>query len=204
MKNKRFTLFFNLTLLIIFLYLGFLVRKTTQGTLFDIIILDYIHSSNNTIILSIMKLISFIGSGWFLFPAVGIVIMYTFIKKEQYISKILLVNTLGSWIFNYLLKFIYQRSRPFDYALVKQGGLSFPSGHAMVTMSMYLAIAYLLSKNTNEKIKKKYIYIIATTIIILMGISRMYLGVHWPTDIIGGYLMGYLFFYVTINLKLYN
>ena len=70
----------------------------------------------------------------------------------------------------------------------------------MVTMSMYLAIAYLLSRNVEDNIKKRNIYIIATTFIILMGVSRMYLGVHWPTDIIGGYIMGYLYFNSTIKI----
>jgi undecaprenyl-diphosphatase len=169
-----------------------------EGILFDVAVLDFIHNSTSPVLLSIMKFISFIGSGWFLIPAIGIVIMYTFIKKRHYISKILLANTLGSWIFNYILKWIFQRTRPFDYALVKQGGLSYPSGHSMVTMSMYLAIAYLLSRNVHDAIKKRNIYIIASSIIILMGVSRMYLGVHWPTDIVGGYIMGYLFYHFSI------
>ncbi len=199
MKNRKW-ITFNIILLIIFLYLGFLVRNSAEGILFDVAVLDLIHNSSNPILLSIMKFISFIGSETFLFPAIGIVIIYTFIKKRHYISKILLANTLGSWILNYILKWIFQRTRPFDYALVKQGGLSYPSGHSMVTMSMYLAIAYLLSRNVEDNIKKRNIYIIATTFIILMGVSRMYLGVHWPTDIIGGYIMGYLYFNSTIKI----
>lgn len=200
MKNKRLILILNTILLIVFLYLGFLVRNSAEGILFDVSVLDFIHNSTNPILLSIMKFISFVGSGWFLFPAIGVVIIYTFIKKRHYIIKILLANTLGSWVFNYILKWIFQRTRPFDYALVKQGGLSYPSGHSMVTMSMYLAIAYLLSRNIDNHIKKRNIYLIASTIIILMGISRMYLGVHWPTDIVGGYIMGYLFFNTTVKI----
>lgn len=199
MKNKRLILF-NIILLLIFLYLGFLVRNSVEGVLFDVAVLDFIHDSTNQVLLSIMKFISFIGSETFLFPAIGIVIIYTFIKKKHYISKVLLANTLGSWILNYILKWVFQRTRPFDYALVTQGGLSYPSGHSMVTMSMYLAIAYLLSRKVDNPIKKRNIYIIVSIIIILMGISRMYLGVHWPTDIIGGYIMGYLFFNSTIKL----
>lgn len=199
MKNKRLIVF-NTILLLIFLYIGFLVRNSVEGVLFDVVVLDFIHDSTNPVLLYIMKFISFIGSETFLFPAIGIVIIYTFIKKKHYISKVLLANTLGSWILNYILKWVFQRTRPFDYALVKQGGLSYPSGHSMVTMSMYLAIAYLLSRNVHEPVKKRNVYIIASTIIILMGISRMYLGVHWPTDIIGGYIMGYLFYNSTIKL----
>ena len=85
-----------------------------------------------------------------------------------------------------------------DFILVKQGGLSYPSGHSMVTMSMYLTISYLLSKKYENK--RPLIYSLSAIFILLMGISRMYLGVHWPTDIIGGYIGGYLFFSLYINL----
>ena len=199
MKNKKLIVI-NTILLIIFLYLGFLVRNSVEGILFDVAVLDFIHNSTSPVLLSVMKFISFVGSGTFLFPAIGIVIIYTFIKKKHFITKVLLANTLGSWILNYILKWVFQRTRPFDYALVTQGGLSYPSGHSMVTMSMYLAIAYLLSRNVHDAVKKRNIYIIASTIITLMGISRMYLGVHWPTDIIGGYIIGYLFFYTTVKI----
>ena len=197
MKNKKLVLF-NLFLLSIFLYLGFLVRNSSEGVLFDVSILNLIHNSSNPVLLSIMKFISFIGSETFLFPAIGIIIIYTFIKKKYFVTKILLANTLGSWILNYILKWVFQRTRPFDYALVTQGGLSYPSGHSMVTMSMYLTIAYLLSRNLAD-VKKRNIYVIASIFIVLMGISRMYLGVHWPTDIIGGYIMGYLLFITSIK-----
>src|SRR5699024_7395956 len=133
------------------------------------------------------KSISFIGSEKFLFPVVGLVIIYTLIKKRYYISKFLLANTLGSFILNQILKQIYNRTRPLDFILVKQGGLSFPSGHSMVTMSMYLSIAYLITRGRKIKLKEKTIYMIAISMILLMGISRVYLGVHWPTDILGGY-----------------
>lgn len=198
MTGKREVLFTG-SLGIIFLILGIMVRNSHEGILFDIAILNFLHSSPNAVLFSFMKFISFIGSEKFLFPVVGLVIIYTLIKKRYYISKLLLANTLGSSILNQVLKQIYNRTRPLDFILVKQGGLSFPSGHSMVTMSMYLAVAYLTTRNVEEH-KKRTIYIIAILMILLMGISRMYLGVHWPTDIIGGYIGGYLVFYLSLNI----
>jgi len=128
----------------------------------------------------------------------GIGIIYSLKKNERYISKLLLLSSLGSWVVNFLLKQIFHRTRPLDFILVKQGGLSYPSGHSMVTMSMYLTISYLLSKKYENK--RPLIYSLSAIFILLMGISRMYLGVHWPTDIIGGYIGGYLFFSLYINL----
>ena len=70
----------------------------------------------------------------------------------------------------------------------------------MVTMTLYMTLAYIASKNIKSKNKLKGIYLFAYTMIALTGFSRLYLGVHWPTDVIGGYLIGYVFFYISIRL----
>ena len=198
MKKNNFKLIFILACLIIFVSIGLAVRNSSEGILFDESLLEIIHSNTNPYLLSLMKFISFIGSGYFLVPVISIGVIYSLKKNERYISKLLLLSSLGSWIVNFLLKQIFHRTRPLDFILVKQGGLSYPSGHSMVTMSMYLTISYLLSKKYENK--KTLIYSLSTIFILLMGISRMYLGVHWPTDIIGGYIGGYLFFSLYINL----
>lgn len=195
--NKKGHFLIICILLALFITMGFMVRNSAEGILFDMVILDFIHSSSNPVIFSIMKFISFIGSEMFLFPAVGIVIIIAMINKRYFISKFLLMNTFGSFIFNYLLKQLFQRTRPLDFFLVEQGGLSYPSGHSMVTMTMYLAIAYLLTRKESSSRKKKGIYITASIFIALMGVSRLYLGVHWPTDVIGGFIMGYIFYSVS-------
>lgn len=196
MKNNRHFIILSI-LLIIFLIMGFMVRGSTEGILFDMAILNAIHSNTNPVILNIMNFISFIGSYKFLIPAVGFVIIISIINKRYFISKFLLMNTLGSFVFNYLLKQIFQRTRPLDFSLVEQDGLSYPSGHSMVVMSMYLAIAYLLTREEINPKRKRRTYIIVSIFIALMGISRLYLGVHWPTDVIGGFIMGYIFYRVS-------
>lgn len=198
MNSKNLNKIILIFSLIVFLVIGFMVRNSSEGILFDVKILEYLQNHPNPVLFVIMKTISFIGSEMFLFPAMGIIIIYTLIKKRFYLSKLLLVSSLGSWLLNHLLKQIFQRTRPLDYILVKQGGLSYPSGHSMVTITMYLTIAYLLSKKFPQN--KSLIYTLSIIYILLMGISRMYLGVHWPTDIIGGYLAGYIFYYFYINM----
>ncbi len=199
MEHRKYKIIFPSISLTLFLIIGIMVRNSTEGILFDVALLEYIHASTNPIILSIMKFISFIGSGYFLFPVLSGVIIYTLIKKKHYISKVLIASSLGSWILNYILKFLFNRTRPFDFFLVEQGGLSYPSGHSMVSMSLYLSFAYLICKDQYFKDKKKIIYGAALADVLLMGVSRIYLGVHWPTDIIGGFLMGYIYFQVIIT-----
>lgn len=199
MKYKKYNIVFSLVALSVFVIIGLMVRNSSEGILFDVVVLEYIHNDTNSIIFSIMKLISFIGSGTFLLPLVAIAFIYTLLKKKNYISKLLILSSLGSWGLNYILKLLIKRTRPLEFFLVEQGGLSYPSGHSMVSMSMYLTIAYLLCKNDKFDDKKKLIYLLAITIVVLMGISRMYLGVHWPTDIIGGFIIGYIFFQAMIS-----
>ena len=186
--------------IIIFLFIGISVRNTSEGILFDKIILDAIHKEANPILFPLMKAISFVGSPYFLIPIMILTMIYTLYKKKYYILKLLSLSTLGSYIINFILKNIFSRTRPVDYFLVEQGGLSFPSGHSMVTMTFYMTLAYLASKKIRDKSKVKWIYLFAYTMIILMGISRLYLGVHWPTDIIGGYLIGHVFFYISKSI----
>lgn len=157
-------------------------------------ILEFLHKNDSSILLSIMKRISYLGSEKFLIPFMIVIIAISLIKKNIRQSIFLLVNTLGSFTLNFLVKQVFQRSRPFDFFLVEQGGLSYPSGHAMVVMSMYLAIFYLLTRNIQNDSKGILIGVFIGSYIILMGISRLYLGVHWPTDIVGGYILGYLLY----------
>ena len=184
----------NIILVLIFLILGLMVRKSSQGILFDLKLLEIIHETANPVVFNIMKFISYLGSENFLIPAMAVIIIYNIFKKNMRESLFLLVNTLGSFVLNFIAKAIFQRTRPLDFSLVKQGGLSYPSGHSMVVMSMYLAIFYLLTRNIKDENKRIFIGIIVGIYILLMGISRMYLGVHWPTDIIGGYILGYLLY----------
>lgn len=198
MLSRKSNIIFTLIALIVFLVMGIMVRNSSEGILFDLALLEFIHSSKSPLLLGLMKFISFIGSGYFLFPVLGVAIIYMLIKRKYYLSKLLMASSLGSWIVNFILKMIFNRTRPLDFFLVEQGGLSYPSGHSMVSMSMFLTISYLLSRTEKFKDKKKLIYSIVIFYVLLMGISRMYLGVHWPTDIIGGFIMGYIFFQIVI------
>ncbi|WP_422484480.1 phosphatase PAP2 family protein [Gudongella sp. DL1XJH-153] len=180
--------------LIVFLVLGFMVSGNPEGVLLDQLIMDLVHGNNNILVIRIMEVISFLGSEVFLFPVMGTAIAYFTIKKRYYIATLLLVSSLGSFIVNHILKQIFQRPRPFEYFLVEQGGLSYPSGHSMVSMTMLLTIAYLLIRKTVDKKQKSRIWTAALIYIFLMGVSRVFLGVHWPSDIIGGYAAGYVFF----------
>lgn len=188
-------------LLIIFAILGFSIKNSAEGILFDIRILDLLHRSTNLFILNIMKLISLFGSWKILVPGTVGLVFYLINKERYHEGRIILLNVFGSFGVNFFLKLFFQRTRPVDYFRVSKSGLSFPSGHSMVTMSLWLAIAYLLSRHEEDANKRNLIKIATSLFILLMGISRIYLGVHWPTDVVGGYIMGYIIFHLTLLLE---
>ena len=198
MNRKGFLL--KIICFIIFLTLGILSMGKAESILFDKMILDFIHYDANETLVGFMKFFSFIGSETFLFPTMAIVISYFIIKKNYYIATLLTTSSLGSWLLNHLLKQIFQRSRPFDYFLVEQSGLSYPSGHSMVTMTMFLTIGFLLIRWKKDERFKKKVTIFVGSYIGIMGVSRLFLGVHWPTDVIGGFCGGYLFYCLYINM----
>ncbi len=198
MKKKNIIIISILILL--FLIIGIMVRNESGGILFDKIILNLIHKNENPILFPIMKGISFVGSAYFLIPFVLVLVVYNFYKKKPYTIKLLLISTLGSYLANFILKNIFNRTRPLDHFLVEQGGLSYPSGHSMVAMTFYMTLAYLFTKNMRDQKKRNWIYILASIMVVLMGVSRLYLGVHWPTDIIGGYSIGYVYFLISIHI----
>lgn len=104
----------------------------------------------------------------------------------------ILTVALGAGVLNSLAKTIFQRVRPELSHLIEQDGHSFPSGHVMGSVIYFGALAYLIyyfHQNKSPQIKQSLIGL-TVIFVILMGISRLYLGVHYPSDIIGGYSLG--------------
>lgn len=108
-------------------------------------------------------------------------------------------SVLGAGLLNQLLKVIFQRARPVIEHLVEQGGLSFPSGHSMGSMICYGGILFLLTKIIRQEKLRIGLFIFAAVLILLIGISRIYLGVHFATDVIGGFSAGAAWLSFTIG-----
>lgn len=109
------------------------------------------------------------------------------------ISNLLIIATL-----NQLLKRILQRPRPTEYRVIEETGYSFPSGHSMVSMAFYGYLIYLIYKYVKNKYIKWVSIILLSILICTIGISRIYLGVHYTSDVLGGFLISisYLIIYI--------
>ncbi len=128
------------------------------------------------------------------------------IIKDKKIKWAIPINLVCSTILNFTLKNIIQRPRPIEYRIINANGYSFPSGHSMVSMAFYGFLIYLIYRNVKNKYIKVISILILSTLILLIGVSRIYLGVHYTSDVIGGFLlsMSYLVLYVGILKRINN
>lgn len=200
MKNKPIIVgvVISLILLVVFIFLAIKISSADGGIYFDQDILSSIHKNINPAIKSCMVVISFLGSAKLYF-IIGPFLIWFLAKRKHLIELYaLLISLLGSYGLNEALKAFFGRHRPYEYFLVQQKGFSFPSGHAMITLCFYGMAAYLYLRNRKLDSKKVLIWLGTIVFIGLTGFSRIYLGVHWPTDIIAGYSAGFIWIYLCI------
>lgn len=136
---------------------------------------------------------SFLGSVIFLI-ILGIIICLIFYKIKWKRQAFLFALALtGEFILSSIIKEIYQRPRPpafFNYEL--PASYSFPSGHAFGSFCFYGLLAWLITTHWRSLPARISLWLTASTIIFLIGFSRIYLGVHYPSDVIAGYLAAFL------------
>jgi undecaprenyl-diphosphatase len=119
------------------------------------------------------------------------VLGYLVMDGKRHTALLVLVSVAGGAALSSALKLGFDRPRPDLVAhLVEVQTLSFPSGHAMVSAVTYLTLGALLAQVQSRKRLKAYILGVAIVLTLLIGISRVYLGVHWPTDVIAGWCAG--------------
>ena len=124
-----------------------------------------------------------------------------FFKNRKY-KYIIPINLITIACINIILKNIFDRPRPSQYRLIEQSGFSFPSGHSMASMAFYGYFIYLSYKYIKNKKIRYSLCTILTILILLIGISRIYLGVHYASDVIAGlcFSMAYLILMISIGL----
>ena len=152
----------------------------------------------------VMKLITFFGGATCL---IGLTIILFITIKNKKIGLLIGTNLIVITILNQIFKFILQRPRPTENRIINESGYSFPSGHSMISMAFYGFLIYLIYKYVKNK-KLKYISItLISILIIFIGISRIYLGVHYTSDVLAGFLfsISYLIIFILIaNNKVLN
>ncbi len=144
----------------------------------------------------IAKFITNFGGAIFLI--VLTIVLFIVIKNKK-IGASIFSNLVIVTILNQLLKGILQRPRPTEYRIIEETGYSFPSGHSMISMAFYGYLIYLIYKYVKNKYIKWISIVVLSLLICAIGISRIYLGVHYTSDVLGGFLISISYLVIFIS-----
>jgi len=177
--------------IILFIALTIFIKVNNNLT-FEYHIFKFINGNNS--LYHLFRIITELGE-WYTYI---LLIIIVFIFKRKY-SYILIGSILSSILLNNLIKIIILRDRPL-WRLYNPSGYSYPSGHTMNCFIFYGMIIYLIINYYHGKYKKLIISLL-TILILLIGLSRIYLGVHYFTDVVGSYLFSIGWLIVLIILR---
>ncbi|MBC7873387.1 MAG: phosphatase PAP2 family protein [Ferruginibacter sp.] len=150
---------------------------------------SYVNSSRN----NVMLFFTFLGTHLFLIPAnILLIIYFLFIKKHRWYSIKIPVIALTSLALMFILKNFFGRQRP-DIPLIKEvHGLSFPSGHALMSVTFYGLLIHIVWNTVKRKWLKWTLIVLLVLLILIIGFTRIYLRVHYPSDVFAGFATGFL------------
>lgn len=155
----------------------------------------YVSSARNSTVL----FFTFLGSHIFLIPANFLLIIYfLFIRKHRWYSIKIPVIALTSLGLMTLLKNLFGRARPDIPLLHEAQGLSFPSGHALISVCFYGLLIHIVWKLVKRAWLKWTLIILLILLILIIGFTRIYLRVHYPSDVFAGFAIGFLWLVFSI------
>ncbi len=178
----------------IFIQLAGSVNKGSSDN-FDRLAIELIGKSNTIInqqwLNMVMEDLTALGSGTVILLLTIAVSGYYLFHKDYKAFWLILIAVAGGIILSFTLKEIFARERPSQIiSLISVDSYSFPSGHSMMSAVIYLSLAALIARIQPTRRIKIYVLSLALVLTFLIGISRIYLGVHYPTDVLAGWSIG--------------
>jgi undecaprenyl-diphosphatase len=179
--------------------------------IFDRTVIGIVQGYESPFLTTVMKFFTWIGSAPIVIVLSLFLLFFLYKILHHRFELILFIAAIsGSAILNGILKHVFQRVRPDLHRLIDIEGYSFPSGHAMNAFTVYSIISFLLWRHITNRGGRIILIIVSMVMILAIGISRIYLGVHYPSDIIGGYfasgfwVTSAILFYQYFQEKRYN
>ncbi|MWV43667.1 phosphatase PAP2 family protein [Paenibacillus sp. HJL G12] len=200
-QNRLRKLTMTSLILGVFFIIMTILIVTNHIAWFDNAVISAVQGMETGWLTSFMKVFTFIGSSLMAVVLSALAFFFLMIVMKHRRELIMFVVAVGgSEIWNLILKNIIQRARPNTHRLIEISGFSFPSGHSMAAFSLYGAITFLLWRHIPSFAGRIAMIIIGVALTLLIGISRIYLGVHYPSDVLGGYLASGTWLMISIVL----
>jgi undecaprenyl-diphosphatase len=175
---------------LVFAELGEWVHKgSTQA--FDVAILRWLGAHHTAALTAAAVELTYLGTGTVVLAIVGVSTLFLWHTEHRVSAQLLLTAVAGGIVLNNALKLVFNRSRPdvFEW-LTTASSSSFPSGHAMSATICYGTVAYLVARLQKHRWSRVLTLCGAALLILLICLTRIYLGVHYPSDVIGGIVVG--------------
>lgn len=167
--------------------LFFVLGKETL--VFDTVIRQWFYSLRSEPLTAVLKVITYMGN-W---QSISLLCLILLIFKSTRVNFGVPVSIVAIFvtIFNKLIKYVVQRPRPdVSLHLIEQGGFSFTSGHSITSMAVFGILIFLVRKYVTSKKKANILTAVLIIPLIFIGLSRIYMGVHYPTDVLAGWCLG--------------
>jgi undecaprenyl-diphosphatase len=172
------------------IFLGWLTDEVLEGDArrFDDVTRAAVHTIASPGMTTFARFLSFIGGTLFLTIATAAVITVFALRKWGREAKLFALTMIGASLLNITLKLAFKRARPVPFFdLAAPASYSFPSGHSLASCCFFAGLAAILSGRVKSKRARTLIWIAASIMFLLIGLSRIYLGVHYTTDVIAGF-----------------
>lgn len=157
----------------------------------DLRIQAMVHAHASPGMTRVMEALSFVGSPQFLVPLVAVIAALMWWRKWRRQSLLLMSSLVGAAVLDAVLKLHFKRVRPdVTWALAHEHSYSFPSGHSVEAVVLYGTLLYLCLRRAQNVWVRVVMVVTAFAMAIGIGISRIYLGVHYPSDVLAGYACG--------------
>jgi membrane-associated phospholipid phosphatase len=158
---------------------------------FDVAVLEWMHQHHSPLLTQVATELTYLGTGTVVMMIVAVAALFLWHTQHKHSARLLLAAVAGNIILNGVLKLAFHRARPtvFEWQTTAVSS-SFPSGHAMSATVCYGTVAYLVIRLEKHRWSRVLTGIAAVVLILLICTTRLYLGVHYPSDVIAGMLVG--------------
>lgn len=174
----------------------FLLQNEEMDNKVFTVLQPYINDTNT----AVMEFVTFFGKHQFLIPANLLLIAYYLVKKHRWYSIKIPAIAVSSLLLMFGLKNLFGRQRPTNQLLEEATNFSFPSGHALMSVTFYGLLAYIAWHSIKNNTVKWIVIILLISWILLVGASRIYLRKHYYSDVMAGFAMGFLWLVVSLKV----